>query len=170
MITRTRLLGAGARETAALPTRLASPAQVFTSPRAISPPPARGRRRAGRAALYIEAVRLMAARKRMRWSTPRFWARKTSPAFATCQVGSRGPVSAAVWGSRTARQRAAAATVKVERSTAITAPSPPKAKTALARMGASTVTRELERARSPLTWWYCSRGTSRLTATSEAGC
>ena len=68
----TRLFGAGRKVTIILPITFAAPVHVLTSARAVSLPPFRERSMAGRAALYIEAIRLMPARKRIRSRIPRF--------------------------------------------------------------------------------------------------
>ena len=74
------------------------------------------------------------------------------------------------WGSRTPSSSARNATPKVSRSRKITPSIPAKANTAVARMGLRIVTRELDRERSPLVFWYHRGGVISVMATSLAGC
>ena len=168
-ITRTRLRGGGRTVTAKLPARWASPVHSCTAPSARSPPPGRERSRAGRAALYMLAMRLMQAKNRMRSSTPRFAHSHRSPSPADWVREGRAPPAGSS-GRRMNSPRLKTAAAQGNRSKAITASSPARASRAAARAGPSRVTREPDRARSPPTRWAWSLGVSRVAATSLTGC
>ena len=169
-ITRTLFLGGWQKETSRLPARLAAPVQAFTIPSAILLPPFLERIMAGSAALYMDAVKLMAARNRIRFRIPRFLFRYLRPSFAEASTDSSLFPSASACGIVINHASVMNAAENVIRSKASTASIPAKENTMVASTGVRTVTSELEKALKPDTRWYCSRGVRRLTATSDAGC
>ena len=125
-MTRTRLRGAPRSEVNTPPSSVATPVQALTQPRAVSPPPGREIAIAGSAALYMEAMRLMAERKRIRCRTPFSRRRKRSPARAACRGVSALPCARRA-GMRTKPASATTATKQVPRSKKMTISSPAKA-------------------------------------------
>ena len=105
-----------------LPTSVDMPVAVFTIPRATSP--SLESSIAGNAALYTEAVRLIAARNRIRSRIPRLCFKYTRPLFAALSTDScfSLPLSSApALGILIKNKRDINATAKVNKSKAITA-------------------------------------------------
>ena len=170
-ITRTRFLGGGSTTQSRLPSRVAIPAQELTIPSTASPPLALGRISAGRAASKAEATKFTPARKRMSRRIILLSPRYRSPERTVAKKGSRLSLAPPPpWGRRTPSSSARNATPKVSRSRKITPSIPAKANTAVARMGLRMVTRELDRERRPLVFWYHRGGVISVMATSLAGC
>lgn len=74
-ITLTLLLGAGIKEAAMLPISVATPINVFTVPSAISPPLSFDNIIAGKAALYMDAIKFIQAKKSIKSKIPLFFFR-----------------------------------------------------------------------------------------------
>ena len=151
-MTRVRLFGAGKSETITLPMTMASPAQVLMRPSAVSPPCGTESTMAGSAALYMDATKLMAAKKRMRSKMPRFAFKNCSPARTFSSMGARFD-SASVCGILMPNSSVKNATANVVRSNAMTAYMPPNASSAVARTPVSTEFSEFENDRRPLVRW-----------------
>jgi hypothetical protein len=122
---------------------------------------------AGRAALYMLAMRLMHARNRIRSRTPRWFSshRTPSPADRVRGTFSAGGVS----GNSTPQSRVPTAAAQVARSKTITASSPSSPSRAVARTGESRVVRDWDRDSRPDTRCTWSLGVSRVTTTSLTG-
>ena len=82
----TRLFGAGSTEVIILPASNATPVTAFTIPSATSPPPTLERIIAGNAALYTEAIKLMAAKNKIKSKIHLLFFRYISPALADCNI------------------------------------------------------------------------------------
>jgi hypothetical protein len=87
-ITRTRLFGSGNPVTRILPNMVAIPVTVLIMPKAISPPPVRDSIIAGKAALKMDAVKLMTAKSRIRSRIPRLLFRYCRPLLEDCSTDS----------------------------------------------------------------------------------
>ena len=78
----TRPLGVFISDARTLPTKEVMPITALTTPMASSPAFGFDSIMAGKAALYMDATRLMAARNRIRWKIPRFFCSQRIPSPA----------------------------------------------------------------------------------------
>jgi hypothetical protein len=136
-----------------LPRIFATPVTVLTIPRAALPPPLLDNSIAGKAALYIEAVKLIAAKNKINWRMPLLIFRYVSPDFALYHMLSSDfkavLLSSGILMKNTNEVNAIK---KVIRSMMITSFIPAKARTAVAIAGVKIVVRELENDLIPLTF------------------
>ena len=87
-ITRVRLFGAGKREAAILPTKVAIPVKVLTIPSAVELPPVRGKQHRGQCRFIDRGDEIDSCEKRIKSRIPRFSCKKWKPFLAACQNGS----------------------------------------------------------------------------------
>jgi hypothetical protein len=151
-ITFTLFLGCGKTETIILPTKVAIPTAALTIPSDISPPLSLDNIIAGKAALYIEAIRLIDAKNKIKSNIPLFAFRYFSPDFADCISFSFSASSYLISGIFINSNRHKNAILNVNRSNSITTFIPPKDKKAVAIIGVRTLVREFEKDLSPLTF------------------
>ena len=149
-IMRTRLFGAGIDEAITLPRSSAIPVAVLTIPSAASPPPSLERSMAGNAALYIDAVKLIAARNRIKPRMPRLCFSYSRPPLADCNTVSLLTSLSCIFGILTKHNNEMKATAKVIKSKNITACMLNKDSTAVAITGVRILIREFENERIPL--------------------
>lgn len=166
--TRTRFFGLGRRETSRLPKIMAMPEQEVTRLKIRAPPFGFGRTKPGSVASKAEATRFTPAINRISVRIMGFCFRKDSPPLASDKTLSSFCTS--FWGIEISRSNARKAMAKLPRSRAITSFRPAKEYTAVAISGFRIEMSDLDRDCRPLARWYCSRGMSRVMATSEAGC
>ena len=148
----TRLFGAGNNDDMMLPTINVRPVTVFITPSATSPLPLLDNSIAGNAALYIDADKFIAAKKRMRFNIPRFSFKYLSPVFTECKTLSFSSCEYFISGIFTKNKSTIKAIAKLIRSKIITACIPNRARKIVAITGVMVFTREFENDLSPLTF------------------